>query len=434
MKKYNQSETVTAKQFPETVRCRSSIATIYSVHNRTKTRFEVRYHDTDGLRKRQTFDAYDDAKSHAQSVVEELARGGADMIVLRGKDRYAYEEAIVAVRSLGVELDAAIKTYAESVKTLDGAGTLHEAVAYYRKHRPNNLSTVPLKTVVDEFIQCRTNDEASKLYLRDLRVRLGRLARMFNMPISDLTPQDIEVFLDSIGKSRRTRYNYRGNVQTLFNFAKERGYLPPDFPDLFKISKKKCKFARVVQVFTPDEIQKLLNNAKPAVAVCLAITAFSGIRAEEVKRLQIKHVNLSKNHIEVPAALAKNGTRRLTPITPNLKAWLERCLPKQGPVCTYVNLSNQYLKLARETDLKWKKNALRHSFVSYRVAAIGNEPQVAMESGHTLKELQTDYLHVVDRDAATTWFNVSPQDKVIHVPVEAPAPPANISAQAANAA
>ena len=31
-----------------------------------------------------------------------------------------------------------------------------------------------------------------------------------------------------------------------------------------------------------------------------------------------------------------------------------------------------------------------------------------MESGHTLRELQTDYLHVVDKDAAKAWFGLRP--------------------------
>lgn len=77
------------------------------------------------------------------------------------------------------------------------------------------------------------------------------------------------------------------------------------------------------------------------------------------------------------------------------------------------------MKLAGKVDVKWKHNALRHSFVSYRVADIGNIPQVAMESGHTVRELQTDYLEVVDKDAARQWFAIKPTkpQNVVALPV-----------------
>ncbi len=140
----------------------------------------------------------------------------------------------------------------------------------------------------------------------------------------------------------------------------------------------------------------------------MAITAFAGVRAEEIKRLDWTNVKLEKGHIEVPARVSKTKMRRLVPVTDNLRAWLSGQRQPQGPLCPYRNLSNEYLKLAAKAEMKWKRNGLRHSFVSYRVADIANIPQVACESGHTVKELQTDYLEVVDKDAARKWFAILP--------------------------
>jgi integrase/recombinase XerD len=97
------------------------------------------------------------------------------------------------------------------------------------------------------------------------------------------------------------------------------------------------------------------------------VTAFAGIRAEEVKRLDWKHVKLGKGHIEIPASISKTKLRRLAPIVANLRAWLAPHRQAQGPVCPFINLSNQDLKLAPKAGAAWKRNALRHSFVSYRV-------------------------------------------------------------------
>jgi integrase len=234
----------------------------------------------------------------------------------------------------------------------------------------------------------------------------------------------IDRYLDALSVAKRTRYNYRGNIGTLMNYAKERGYLSHDFPGLLKVGKRK-KFPRKVQVFTPEEMGKLLHGAKPDVALPLAITAFAGVRAEEVKKLERRHFNLVKGYIAVPADIAKNKTRRLVPIVPNLRLWLERLLPEDGLVCVYKNLSNQYLKAASKLGVTWRRNGLRHSFVSYRTADVENIPQVAMESGHTVKELQTDYLEVVDKDAAKLWFSLCPAAPTNIVTMPSPASPAD---------
>jgi hypothetical protein len=60
-------------------------------------------------------------------------------------------------------------------------------------------------------------------------------------------------------------------------------------------------------------------------------------------------------------------------------------------------LSNddKVVQLAEEAGIKWKHNALRHSFASYRLAQIQNANQVALETGHTVKVLFTNYRELV---------------------------------------
>jgi hypothetical protein len=42
----------------------------------------------------------------------------------------------------------------------------------------------------------------------------------------------------------------------------------------------------------------------------------------------------------------------------------------RGPVCPFKNVVNQLVDLAADAKLEWKKNGLRHSFISYRVATL----------------------------------------------------------------
>lgn len=304
-------------------------------------------------------------------------------------------------------------------KRLNGSASPLEAADYYVRTRPKVSPSITVQAVVDEFIQSRQQEQVGPLYLRDVRNRLGAFAKAFQCPISLATPLAIDAYLNNIPVGLRTRYNYRATIGTLMNFARERGYLPLDFQGLLRNGKKR-KFARDVVVFSPQEMSTLLAGAKAALVPPLAITAFSGVRAAEVKRLDWKHVKLTRGYIEIPSALSKTGIRRLTPIPDNLRAWLTPHAQPSGPVCAYKNLSNQYEKLASKVRVEWKRNALRHSFVSYRVADMDNIPQVAMESGHTVRELQTDYLRVVDKEAAKTWFALMPTAPINVVPMLEP--------------
>jgi hypothetical protein len=82
------------------------------------------------------------------------------------------------------------------------------------------------------------------------------------------------------------------------------------------------------------------------------------------------------------------------PITENLRAWLTPHRRPNGEVTPYANMSKQLMWLAEDVHdawqkeippgkFTWKHNALRHSFISYRVAKIQNVAQVALEAGNS---------------------------------------------------
>jgi len=63
----------------------------------------------------------------------------------------------------------------------------------------------------------------------------------------------------------------------------------------------------------------------------------------------------------------------------------------------------------------WKHNALRHSFISYRVAAVKNIAEVSLEAGNSPQMIFQHYREVVDADEAKMWFAIAPDkdEKVI---------------------
>ena len=61
-----------------------------------------------------------------------------------------------------------------------------------------------------------------------------------------------------------------------------------------------------------------------------------------------------------------------------------------------------------QEPLKWRQNALRHSFISYRLAVIQNENQVAMESGNSPVMIHKHYKQLVSSAVGAKWFGIRP--------------------------
>ena len=55
--------------------------------------------------------------------------------------------------------------------------------------------------------------------------------------------------------------------------------------------------------------------------------------------------------------------------------------------------------VARKAGVKWKQNALRHSFISYRMAMVKDANQVALEAGNSPDIIFRNYLELVTRNA-----------------------------------
>jgi len=206
-----------SQAFPESVEYKSSKVIIYRSVHRNNFRYEVRHHDSGGNVQRATFDNCSKAKKHANALVHQMANGGLDMLVLRGPQRRAYERAVQMLEPHGLELDVFISDSLKAVKLLKGVGDLCGAADFFAKHRPKAQPTISVESAVAEFIESRKIEEVGPLYLRDLRLRLGRFANHFGCPLSLVSRHGIDKYLDSLPVGKRTRYNHRGTVGTLLN-------------------------------------------------------------------------------------------------------------------------------------------------------------------------------------------------------------------------
>jgi site-specific recombinase XerD len=82
-----------------------------------------------------------------------------------------------------------------------------------------------LRAVFEEFLQAKAAAGRRSRYLRALRYSLRSLVeRHGGDHIEDLTPRDIEAWLDCPAWGPGTRRSYRIDAQSLWSFAVGRGY------------------------------------------------------------------------------------------------------------------------------------------------------------------------------------------------------------------
>jgi integrase len=269
---------------------------------------------------------------------------------------------------------------------------------------------ITVAQLADEVVEAKRRDGRSEVYLRDLRYRLSKFVQDFGArPIAGITVDELDNWLRALPYSPQSRTNYRTIVGLLFSYAESRGIIDRNL--ILRTAKPKL-VDRPPAIFAVDELRALLETANrihPDVLPMLAIGAFAGLREAEIQRLDWSEVDLARGHIEVTAAKAKSARRRIVPLQPNLAAWLRPYSGMKGRVVP-AGARDRMDRVRKAAGLtRWPNNGLRHSFASYRLAAIHDAPRVASELGHTTPQLlYSTYRELVRPEEAERYWKIAP--------------------------
>jgi integrase len=402
------------------IRTGQTKATIYNYPNNGSESFAVVWY-VGNVRKRKIFADLEHAKIHATSMVNSLSRGEAEAVSLSGEERLCYIRASQFVSEFNINLDTAAAEYRDAKRLLKG-GSLLDAARFFAEAKLFNCVSKPVHKVVEEMLKAKSDEGLSHSYVRDLRCRLTKFAEAFQIQLQDVRGNDVKNWLQEMDIENRTRNNFKLAIQTLISFAKTQKYLPPNWNEMDSIPVWKVKQDEI-EIFTPREMLFFLAVAHENLIPFLSIGGFAGLRSAEVERLDWSKIDLKKGYITVDAGIAKTNSRRLVPIVPNLKQWLEPRAKEEGAVITISNVPNAIQRLVDSTrpinpndptkflapQVPWKHNALRHSFCSYRLAEQKNAAQVALEAGNSPQMIFKHYRELVTEDEAKDWFSITPE-------------------------
>jgi integrase len=251
-----------------------------------------------------------------------------------------------------------------------------------------------------------------------LTQKLNKLSRAFDGPLCSLTADRLQTWLDGKNLAPATFESYRRVLGTFGGFCERKRWLPHGWDEVDRIERPKRK-PSAIETYTPDELARLFAAADADFIPILAIAAFAGIRSAEIQRLTWSDIDLQSRFITVGAAQAKTASRRIVPIAENLKAWLAPYARESGRVWprTAGDLHWQQTRTAKLTGVRWKKNACRHSFVSYRLAQVQDAAKVSLEAGNSPRMVFRHYRELVRPADAAKWFSITPQTPVAAAPV-----------------
>ena len=394
--------------FPLLVRKGSAVVKIYEVKNRKRKNYTVSYLTAANGRVRRTFADLDTAKREANTIALNLAHGDLQALKLTGAERQAYVEATKTLEHTGVGLNSVACEFARAFDILGHAGIV-EACRYYKKHVEAGLPDVTVAEAVAKFAEAKQAEGVSDLYVRDIRGYLARrFANCFHCNIATIQPDDLRAYLNGLNGGPVTKNNHRRVIGALFNFAKAEGWLHADQKTAAeRLGAYKVK-EREVEIFTPAEVAKLLAHAEEDFLPWIVLIAFGGLRNEELKKgLAWDSINFDQGSLLVPARIAKTNRKRKIDLPENALQWLAPYRARHGAIFDR-HFQKPLARACKAAGVTYKRNALRHSFGSYRMELVKNAGHVALEMGNSAAIVMRHYFDIVEKSEAQAYFDIRP--------------------------
>lgn len=331
-----------------------------------------------GKRQRQKFSDATEARRFAETLAERLANNRASATTLTF---------------------AQVTEYLEAKRLAPDVSLVEVARDHARRRQLASAPTVAV-AIADFLAFKRAMPRRRPLhaeYLRNLEQRLTVFAGEFRCRLDQLTAPEVQQWINQLPGSLRTKNNYFADLRMLVTHAIRQRWLPAEFDELARVQLERAGPGRI-QPYTPEEAAQILRYCQrhdPRWLPWLPVRMFSGIRSEESLRLTPDHFH-STGWIACGPDITKTEHRRLIPILPNLKRWLEAYPPADVlPPATDPNSVTPWLtKVIQAAGVANRHNGFRDSFASYRLAMVQDAAKVAEETGHDPRQLRRSYREI----------------------------------------
>ena len=337
--------------------------------------------------------------------------------------------AILAKHNL--DLVQAAREVAAAIEALDGSGTILEACKAYRVAHAARTASRPMGEAVAAFMLTREDlrDSTRKSYEYTLERTFRPIAEM---NLADITTADLEGILE--GKGATARAMHRRTLSVFWRWAAKGPRQWCNAAVVEALEAPRVNSDADIEILRPDAVKALLKAAEatsPAAAIAFAIATFAGVRVAELTRLRWDAIG--EDHIEIGRDVAKKHSRRLIPICPTLRAWIDqyRGEATADQAITPSNWREVSSAVRRRagwdvaarlledpppaTRGPWPANACRHTCASVQVAIGTPLDDLVFKFGHSggTDLLRRHYVSRLTKKDAIAILSTGPKGKKV---------------------
>lgn len=409
-------------------------------------RYCVAYRKVDGEPpKRETFGTRKAADERADEMAVSIHNGQANVLELTTADRDSWLLCVRGAEKMGMRPHMAIEELA-SIKEALGPVPPMEAVNSFLRAGSSKLTPKLSGRQVLDRLNLSLSEHPPKTmgeyrYRQGIRNDLAKFIAV-HPRLEHVRAQQIREYLSGLHKEdgqrigARRRDNIRDEIVQLFRFAKTR-----DGGEIFPLNEvteaelvKRLKESTLITTYTPQELCLLLKFVSDRWLPWLATGAFSGARPHEILRF---HWRFYKWHekpepkIAIPGMVAnKTSKPRRAEFGPTLQRWLAPYRDAVGPIYKCSNLKEEMKLLEELTEettrlgklmsgalhrpWKWQRDALRHSYGSYRYAQVKDFGLISGWMGNSVAICRDRYFDSKSEEEAEAWYANTP-DQVSNV-------------------
>lgn len=308
--------------------------------------------------------------------------------------------------------------------------TIQDAVEFYLKH--HNIKEE--KSLSEALLECASEKSASgrrARYVKKIKTIINSIKSGGNVNCSNFTSKDARDWINGTGWAATTKKYAINDARTFWNYCIKKGWASVNpFEDFIEITPED----KPPGILTVEQCRSLLREAanKPDTLGYTVLALFSGVRPEEIKRMDWASVDIKGGFCEVTANVSKTRRRRIVNLSENSKEWLSilKAESMKGPICPPWCFRRHFNKVKRSAGfrvsknekneskykdkdgMEWPQDCLRHSFASYHLAMYGSADKTATEMGHAnTTMLFAHYRELVKPSDAKLFWGLIPESK-----------------------
>ena len=367
----------------------------------------------EGKRQRKRYPTRSSAEAQAALLNAAEASTESFRLLVTPEQAASVARAEQLLKPIGVSLEVAVADYAAAREKVGSVSM--DQLADHWKHARLVGKSKPIPDAVREFLLDKAQDGAGERHVDSLTHYLKAFAKKLTGPCDALNSNSIDSYLRDQQAEREwsglTRNHHRAAISNFTEWAKQRGYLPRQWAEMEFVPQARHERS-AVEIFTPEDAEKLLAASEKEQTVLLAVGMFAGVRPSEICRMTWADIDWERQELHVGRQKVRTAGHRIVPLLPRLSAILSGKKRKPSkPLFPFGHswAAHEVVKIAKAAGVKWIPDGPRHSFVSYRLAIVGDIARVSEETGTSAATLRKHYRRPVSQRRAEQWFESGPK-------------------------